>query len=271
MLALAITSLVTSLLGTVSLAGTNAFPTNSLELEATIQELPEFHRLWTDQTFRRQFDQYMRWLASPGIGAPDAVYLMDAVDAGVNSIDLQSAIFHEMIEFKNWMSLGHKFNDIMTIEYYRQNYPVVYPTAHCHAIIDQTQLLNTFARRKGLGSVPILAYDLVFPDYERRESLNQLLPIPMLVRQLKFNQSQFDEKLVSGDLEMALQVFERGGYSYQNSALLLSYATAFLQLSRPERMSQLHIQSVSTCKPIRPSKGSSRKILSLFNINNPKK
>jgi hypothetical protein len=208
-----------------------AFPADSRQLEKVLRKHPEYLLLWKDQQFRLQFDQYMRWLSSAEIAAPDAIYPMSLVDSGVTSMDLQSHLFHELVEFKNWMRLGHKAGDIMNREYYSRHYATVYPRAHCNAIVAQERILRSFAKTKGLGMAPMLAYDLAFPDYERREALKQFLPTPILVRQLRYNQTQLERTVRVKDIKLAIRTFEKGGYSYQDRNLVLKNAAGFLKFA----------------------------------------
>lgn len=228
----------------------SAFPRDCRHLRRTLKEIPEYSALWHNHKLRSQFDQFMRWLASPDIAAPDAVYLLQLVDRGDSSIELQSHLFHEYIEFNNWMRLGHKFSDIIDVEYYSKNYPTVYPVAHCNAIVAEKKVLNTFAKQNKISEVPMIAYDLAFPDYEKRQELANALPTPLMVRQLRFNKEFFHERVDVDDIRTAMRIFQNGGYRYNHPEVIVDAGSNFLELSLSERESLLKLSSITDCQPI---------------------
>ena len=117
-------------------------------------------------------------------------------------------------------------------------------------MIAQEQVLNGFARRYGLMELPMLAYDLVVPDYERYKYLQvktQELGVPAMVLQLKRNRDLFQETVTEAQLFEAIRVFELGRYSYEQPNALLERARLFLRMSEAERLSALKLSSVTDC------------------------
>jgi hypothetical protein len=247
---------MTTSFSTVSqaLVSRNAFPSDTRMLQDAIRHLPEYKSLWKDRIFRRRFDRYLRWLGSPEIASDNAVYLLGEVDKGVHSFELQGHIFHEMIEFRNWMKLGHRFKDIMNRDYYNAHYSAVYPVAHCNAIIAQQRVLNAFAQSHGLKTLPMLAYDLVVPDYEKYpylQEMTQKLGVPAMVIQLKFNREYFDEAVSEEQLLDAIEVYKEGEYGYSDTRIVLDRAKRFLKMPLTERLSALKLSQASECSPIK--------------------
>jgi hypothetical protein len=218
------------------------------DLFAAVKTMPEFADIPDDRTLQEQFDRYLRWAAKAE--SPDAVYLTNRIDHGLNTFDLQADVFHELIELRNWMRLGHTYADIMTLEYYQKHYPAVYPQAHCNAIIAETLLLNRFAEINGFQPLPALAYAMASPMYELYERL-QGVDVPILVRKLRYNRTLFEEPVTPDQVTIARRIYEIGGYTYKDADSLQTVAAGFLRQPRDKWLELLRIEDgISDCQPI---------------------
>ena len=186
-----------------------------------ISDHPLFVKLKDDDALTERFEKYMKWVA--GLGVPDAVLVVKMMNANNPTIDSLASVFHEKVEFKAWMDLGHKIEDIMTVPYYQANYAEVYPVAHRAGIIAEFSLIRYFARKEGYRDLPVLAYASVSPLVEHHATTPG-----RLLRRLRFNPEYATASVGEEDLKLAAQVYEAGGYHYKDRAELLRAAREYL-------------------------------------------
>ncbi len=202
-------------------AGSAGIGAVSTGVEQAISDHPLFAKLQDDEALTRAFKTYMEWVA--GLGVPDAVLVVKLMNATEPTIDSVASVFHEKVEFKEWMNLGHKVADIMTVPYYQAKYPEVYPVAHRAGIIAEFSLIKHFAKQKGYRDLPVLAYAAVSPLVEHHATTPS-----RIARRLKFNPEYVTTAVSDEELELAVQVYEAGGYHYKDRAKLLRAAGAYL-------------------------------------------
>lgn len=178
---------------------------------------PAYARVAADATLATQFDAYWRWIGE--LGTPDAAYL-----ASLPPEDLERTVmlYHEKVELAAWLALGHRFEDVMRLEYFQAHYEEVYPVAHRDATVAELELLDHVARRYDLTPPPPLALVLVSPMVERRDGVTPA----MMTRRLRFNPDLAAASVTATELEAAARVWEAGGYVYRDRAAVLAAAAA---------------------------------------------
>jgi hypothetical protein len=176
-----------------------------------------------DTNLSGEFSKYIRLLAS--LEVPDAQFVVSLIDQNDKTIEALSLIHHEKVELREWLRLGHRLQDIMNVEYYREHYKEVYPVAHSLAIVAEMELLKHYASKRGFSYVPELAFGLVTPLVEQRQE-----SVENVARRFRYNPEYTKQKndLRREDLEVATQVFEDGGYCYENLKDLLEQAIHFI-------------------------------------------
>ena len=202
-------------------AGPDGIGHKSTGVEQAISDHALFAKLQDDPALTAAFKTYMEWVA--GLGVPDAVLVVKMMNATEPTIDSMASVFHEKVEFKEWMNLGHKIEDIMTVPYYQAKYAEVYPVAHRVGIIAEFSLIKHFARKRGYRDLPVLAYASVSPLVEHHATTPGRLS-----RRLRFNPEYATASVGEEDLELAAQVYESGGYKYKDRAKLLRAAGEYL-------------------------------------------
>ncbi len=177
-------------------------------------EDPAYREIAADATLEDEFRRYWTWLGTLGI--PDVEYL-----GSLPADDLERLVmlFHEEVELRAWLRLGHRFEDVMTQDYYQQHYTEVYPVAHAEAMAAELALLVGFAAREGFPRVPERAFVLVGPLIERRG-----VTAAMADRRLKFNPAIAAQTPTRDELEAAARVYEAGGYRYRDRERVLDEA-----------------------------------------------
>ncbi|MBF0548579.1 MAG: hypothetical protein HQM08_29380 [Candidatus Riflebacteria bacterium] len=196
------------------------------DASSIIKDYPMYKELEQDAQISRQFEQYMQWLSDK---APDGAMVYDLMKNKIGTVDAISTIFHEKVEFYGWLTLGHKYEDIMNPEYYRNHYMEVYPIAHRKAVIDEINLIKYFAQKKGFPNIPEVAYNLVSPLLERRGAT-----AAQMQNRLKYNLEYQPQVLfvTDADLETAVKIYEQGGYKYVDREKILSEAKTFVSNSK---------------------------------------
>ncbi len=202
-------------------ADRNRLTSASARVEHAVAAHPLFAKLQDDDSLTEVFQTYMEWVA--GLDVPDAVLVVKMMKAAEPTIDSMASVFHEKVEFKEWLSLGHKIKDIMTVPYYQAKYAEVYPVAHRAGIIAEFSLIKHFAEREGYRDLPVLAYASVSPLVEHHASTPG-----RLVRRLRYNSEYLSDSVTDEDLELAMQVYEVGGYQYKDRARVLRGAQDYL-------------------------------------------
>jgi len=186
-----------------------------------VADYPLLVALRKDTHFSGEFERYMKWVAS--LGVPDAVLVVGLMESDDKTLDSLATVFHEMVELKGWLDLGHPIENIMTVAYYQEHYPTVYPVAHRKGVLEEFSLIRYFATHEGFRDAPVLAYALVAPLVERHGTTPS-----RLVRRLKYNPEYLGVRVNAEDLELAVQVFERGGYRYTDRAKIIDGAKEYL-------------------------------------------
>jgi len=187
----------------------------------SVSDHPLFAKLRDDDALTADFKTYMKWVAS--LRVPDAILVVKMMEADKPTVDSVASVFHEKVEFKEWMNLGHKINDIMTVPYYQAKYPEVYPVAHRAGIIAEFSLIKHFAKQNGYRDLPVLAYASVSPLVEHHATTPR-----RLARRLQYNPEYVSASVSDEDLELAVQVYEAGGYQYKDRAKILQGARVYL-------------------------------------------
>ena len=196
------------------------------DVASIIRGYPMYDELEKNQIVSKQFIQYMEWMSDK---APDGKLVFDLMKGNARSLEAISTIFHEKVEFNEWLNLGHRFEDIMTIDYYQKHYMEVYPIAHRRALIEELNLIKYFAQKRGLKNLPEIAYSFVSPLIERYN-----VPVLKSQNRLKFNweyqpQIQF---LSEDDIKNAIEVYEVGGYTFKDKNRILSEALSIISNSK---------------------------------------
>lgn len=168
-----------------------------------------------DATLQGEFERYWAWLG--GLGIPDVEYLGRLPP---DDLEHLAMVFHEQVELRAWLHLGHRFDDVMKQDYYQQHYEEVYPVAHAEAIAAELALLTGYAARSGFPRVPERAFVLVSPMVERRGAT-----AAMVDRRLKFNRSIAAQMPTRAELETAARVYEAGGYHYRDRERVVDEAS----------------------------------------------
>jgi hypothetical protein len=192
--------------------------------EEQIKNYPCYKMLTKDAKLSEQFEAYMKWLSEL---TPDAKLVYGYMQKKNPNIFELSFIFHEKVEFYGWLQLGHKFEDIMNLNYYQEHYPEVYPIAHRRAVIEEIGLVKFFAHKQRINKVPELAYMLVSPLCD----INSDVPIDRLLSRLKYNPEYLNQMLfvTKKDLKKAVRVFKLGGYKYDDQNALITKAYKYVQ------------------------------------------
>lgn len=182
---------------------------------AQVKEYPMYKQITNDKVFMEQFNKYMELMST---GSPDGKKVYGLMQSPEKTLDMMSTIFHEQVELKEWMNLGHKYEDIMTIEYYQNHYMEVYPVAHRKAVIEEIGLIKYFAMKRNYPHIPEVAYNLVSPLIEAYG-----VPVEKMQRRFKYNEEYNAQvKYVTRkDLETAIKVYEEGGYKYKDKSRLI--------------------------------------------------
>ena len=185
-------------------------------VQQILLEDPAYSEVQHHATLEDQFQRYWAWLHELEI--PDVAYL-----SALPTEDLErlAMVFHETIELRGWLRLGHRFPDIMNLDYYKQHYEEVYPVAHAAAMQAELGLLQRFAARVGIPRVPAHAFVLVGPMVERRG-----VTAAMADRRLRFNPDLAGELPTQAELDRAARVYEAGGYHYRDRKRVLDDAWA---------------------------------------------
>ncbi len=196
------------------------------DVASAIQEYPVYKALEANETISKQFLQYMEWLSDK---SPDATFVYQLMQNKANSLDAIAVIFHEKVEFYEWLKLGHRFEDIMTVEYFQKHYPDVYPIVHRRALIEEINLIKYFAQKKGFSNIPEIAYNLVSPIIEKYN-----VSVARFQKRLKVNleyqaQMQF---LSENDLKIAITVYEAGGYQFKEKDRIFAEAMTLIADSK---------------------------------------
>lgn len=189
---------------------------------AVLLEHEPYRAMERDREFHEAFHSYFRWLA--GLEVPDAIYILGFMEQNTRRLDALSMIFHEKVELAAWLELGHRLEDVMTLEYNQEHYPEVYPTAHSRAMRAELELIEAFAHEQGMATAPALAYVLVAPMAEERG-----VEVALMARRLRHNPEYQDATVSRQHLDNATQVYERGGYRYQDRQRLIDEALRFVQ------------------------------------------
>lgn len=200
--------------------------TTGIDVTPAIKGYPSFVTIEQDPPLKSQFPRYMKWLYDLKI--PDALLVYKQMEDNVRSLDALATIFHEKVELAGWMRLGHKFEDIMTVEYYQEHYMGVYPVAHREAMFAQYGLIKYFAAGKKFRDIPEFAYVLVSPLTEQHQGNNA----ERMARTARYN-PEFQRVVVTPeDIKTAMAVFEAGGYKYKDPAKVASDAEKFIADSK---------------------------------------
>jgi hypothetical protein len=188
-----------------------------------VADHPVVRALAADPQQTGHFRAYITWLEDK---APDAKLVAEFLRDERRTLDALAVIIHEQVEFREWQRLGHAIEDIMTIEYYREQYPTVYPIAHRSAITAEFDVIAHAARRLGFPPVPELAYNLVSPLLDHHG-----VPPDRLHRRLRFNEEIVGQAgtVTREHLKMAIAVFERGGHRYGDRDQILESAQRLLE------------------------------------------
>jgi hypothetical protein len=188
-----------------------------------VADHPVVRALAADPQQARNFRAYIAWLEDK---APDASLVAEFLRDERRPLDALAVVIHEQVEFREWQRLGHAIDDIMTVEYYREQYPTVYPIAHRRAIEAEFDVIAHAARRLGFSPVPALAYNLVSPLLDHHG-----VPPDRLHRRLRFNEEIAGQAgvVTREHLEVAIAVFERGGHSYGDRDQVLKSAEQLLE------------------------------------------
>ena len=93
------------------------------------------------------------------------------------------------------------------------------------ATVEEFSLIRHFAAQAGFQDVPELAYALVSPLVERHDATPA-----RLTRRLRYNPEYLSARVSNEDLELAVLVFENGGYRYRDRELTLQGAREYLEL-----------------------------------------
>ncbi len=207
--------------GPASERGSTATASAPESPRALVSDYQMFAKLARAAEQNAAFDTYMRWVA--GLGVPDAVLVVGLMDSPDTTVDGLATVFHERVEFQEWLDLGHRLDDIMTVAYYQEHYPGVYPIAHKAAISEELALIRHAAAKAGFRAVPELAYALVTPLAER----HGVAP-GRLARRLKHNPELLSADVTDEELELAIRFYEVGGYCYRDREAIKQGARAFL-------------------------------------------
>jgi hypothetical protein len=186
-----------------------------------VRACPEFAKIADDADFNRQFQQYMQFSSDK---SPDGKMVFAMMNDNKKSLDVLATIFHEQVELAQWLKLGHRFADILTVEYNQKHYMEVYPVAHRAAVIEELALLQYFAHKKCGFEIPEIALNLVSPMIEKFG-----VSVERFQSRLKFNLEYNAQLRYVSDsaIAKAMQVFESGGYQYKKRDRILAEATAF--------------------------------------------
>jgi hypothetical protein len=185
-----------------------------------VRDCPEFKKIADDADFNRQFQQYMQFSSDK---SPDGKMVFAMMNDKKKSLDVLATIFHEQVELAQWLKLGHRFTDIMTVEYNQKHYMEVYPVAHRAAVIEELALLQYFAHKKCGFEIPEIALNLVSPMIEKFG-----VSVERFQSRLKFNPEYNAQLCCVSDsaIEKAMQVYESGGYQYKERERILAEARA---------------------------------------------
>lgn len=202
----------------------NVFCVPPKDVTISIADYPLYQDLEQDHDLEKKFVRYMEWLA--GLKVPDAVFVFDLVQRNVRTLEALSLIFHEKVELLNWLELGHRFEDIIQVDYYNAHYSEVYPIAHRRALIEEMNLIQHYAKKQGFNHILELAFTLVSPMVEQRKT-----SVVTLTRRLRFNPEMLNQKVQINrrTLETAVNIFYDGGYCYLDRTGLINEALRFAQ------------------------------------------
>jgi hypothetical protein len=197
------------------------------EPRRTVREIlledPAYRAATADPELHGAFQRYWAWLG--GLGVPDVEYL-EALPP--DDLEHLAMLYHEEVELRAWLRLGHRLDDVMTKDYYQQRYPEVYPVAHAEAMAAELALLAGFATRAGFPRVPERAFVLVGPMVERRG-----VAPAMVDRRLKFNPAIAAQAPTRDELETAARVYEAGGYRYRDRNRVIEAARDLRPMAPP--------------------------------------
>jgi len=180
-----------------------------------IKDYPLYKQVAENKQFQEQFNSYMEFASK---GSPDGKVVYGLMQSKEKTLDMISTIFHEQVELREWMNLKHKYEDIMTVEYYQKHYMEVYPVAHRKAVIEEMSLLKYYAAKKNYPSIPETAYNMVSPLIETYG-----VPVEKMQRRLKYNEEYLSQVkyITKNDLETAVKIYEDGGYKYKDKEKLI--------------------------------------------------
>jgi hypothetical protein len=192
-----------------------------------VRDCPEFRKVADDAAFNAQFLEYMRFASDK---SPDGRMVFAMLGESRKTLDMISTIFHEQVELGEWMRLGHRFADITTVEYNQKHYLEVFPIAHRASVIEEFALLQYYAHKACGIEVPEVAFNLVSPLIEKFA-----VSVDRFQNRLRFNPEYLAQMRYVSDsaIEMAMGVYETGGYVYKERDRILTEAKALAQKSRP--------------------------------------
>lgn len=192
-----------------------------------VETYPPYAAIESDADLNEKFTRYLRWLA--GLGAPDAELVLKLVEEGAASADALSLVHHEKIELREWLRLGHAFDDIMRVDYYRAHYEQVYPIAHARAVSSELGLLRHYALRRGFPPISALSLALVSPLVERLSAT-----VAQVARRLRYNPEILREARCATreKFELAIRIYSEGGYPFNAPTRLVDQAMDFILSTR---------------------------------------
>lgn len=209
----------------IAISATSVRGAGKHDVRRIISEHPSYRTLEEDEVLGRRFRQYMKWLSD--LEVPDARLVQGFIEEGRSSLDALSTIFHEKVEFAGWLELGHRFEDILKVEYYQAHYLEVYPIVHRKAMLEELSLVRHFALAVGSPPCPELALVLVNPLVEHHGA-----PVAMMARRLRHNPELLDQPLTPEDIERAIRTWESGGYAYREREKIREQAIDFIRRPR---------------------------------------
>ena len=198
-------------------------PAAARSVDDELRADPAYDALASDAGARADFERYWTWLG--GLGVPDVEYL-DGLPA--DDLEALAMRYHEQVELRGWLALGHRLDDVVDVAYYQAHYAEVYPVAHAQAMTAELALLAGFAARRGFPPVPARAFVLVGPMIERRA-----VTPAMADRRLRFNPAVAAEAPTADELDVAARVYEAGGHHYRDRAAVVAAAVAAVSSVAP--------------------------------------
>ena len=195
-----------------------------------IKDFPCYRLLNNDKELSKQFYKYMKWISEL---SPDGKFVFNLMNQKDQNIYTISMIFHEKVEFWQWLQLGHKFSDILNIKYYQNNYGKVYPIAHRIAVIEELNLIKYYAQKMNFDNIPEVTLVLTSPIIEKYN-----VPLDKVFRRLKFNLGYEAQVpfITQKDIETAISIYEKSNYIYKDKNKILKEALAFVEKNKTSIM-----------------------------------